>query len=125
MSSTAKKLAYERTRKEEYEHDCERSHSSIQWGPFDVLIFYTAPHTYETYSWPDLQKLQKARAGPRWSARAYHGDRCRYRDRDHIHGSKKEALTSLRKQMRRELDRIPSRIDFLEDEYKRLREAVL
>lgn len=107
---------------EEHEKARSRAHSVEQWGAYEILIFYTPATTYETLDLMTGKRLRR-RASAQWTAIAYLGTKRAYFVR--MLPSKAEARTELRQTMRAKLDNIPQRIDFLEAECARLREALL
>ena len=122
-TKAANAKAFEAKRADTYQRDKARAHSVVTWGAFEVFVFYAAAHTYVAHTWPE-NKAREVKAPATWRARAYVGTRMAYRNRDLNSPTKAKALAVLRQSMRLEMDRIPTRLDFLEAEYTRLVEGL-
>ena len=110
-------------RQASYDAAKDRAYAVETWGPYEVLIFRWAAHTRDVYE-GFASKTVRRRYPTRWRAAAYDGTRRAYGARELWHSSRKEALEKLRVDMRTMLDRLPERIEFLEAEERRLREAL-
>jgi hypothetical protein len=110
-------------RRAHYENAKGHAHETVQWGPYEVLIFRRAAYTAEVHQ-PGSSRRRKKRIPASWYAVAYDGDRRAYGRRELQHPTKAKALAALRSDMVRALDRLPNRIEFLEAELVRLRTAL-
>lgn len=104
-----------------------KAHSSMTWGAYTILVFYTPPETRESQPLRadlSLGPKRKLRVPARWGAAAFRPGKSAAAYSVLVRRSRKAAVMELRRRMRKEMDRIPDRVDWLEQEYARLREAL-